>query len=32
VRREILVGYDAPAAGRMQGEGSVYADVFVLPD
>ena len=31
-RREIMVGYDAPAAGRKVGKGAVYVDVFALPD
>lgn len=30
--REIMIGYDAPAAGRKLDKGPVYADVFVLPD
>ena len=29
--REILVGYDAPAAARKVGKGGVYADLFRLP-
>ena len=30
--REVMVGYDAPAAGRKVGQGAVYADIFALPD